>query len=38
VKQHVELQPLMCSALLESLDPVVRSLGINILGSVAADS
>ena len=32
LQQHVELQPLICSALLDSLDPVVRSLCIHIFG------
>jgi hypothetical protein len=32
VQQHIELQPLICSALLDSLDPVVRGLCIHIVG------
>jgi hypothetical protein len=32
VQQHVELQPLICSALLNSPDPVVGGLCIHILG------
>src|SRR4029450_10229531 len=32
VQQHVELQPLICSALLYRLDPVVGGLCMHILG------
>jgi hypothetical protein len=32
VQQHIELQPLICSALLYSLDPVVGGLCMHILG------
>ena len=32
VQQHIKLQPLICSALLYSLDPVVGGLCMHILG------
>jgi hypothetical protein len=32
VQQHIELQPLICSALLYSLDPVIGGLCMHILG------
>jgi hypothetical protein len=32
VQQHIKLQPLICSALLDSLDPVVGGLCMHILG------
>jgi hypothetical protein len=32
VQQHIELQPLICSALLYSLEPVVGDLCMHLLG------